>query len=226
MIIGNGMIARAFSKYKNSLDIIVFASGVSNSKEINKENFNREKNLLNNTISNNQDKLLVYFSTCSIEDNSQQDSQYIIHKKNMEELIEAKCKKYYIFRLPQVVGETHSPTLVNFLINAIKKNNFFYVQQYATRNLIDVNDVFYICNKLISEQKYINEITNIASPFNMKVIDIVHIIEAILGQKANFKFVSQGLEQKIDIAKIEFIGNNLFDKKYINKILNKRIKNV
>ena len=33
MVIGNGMIANRFMSYKNDEDIIIFASGVSNSKD-------------------------------------------------------------------------------------------------------------------------------------------------------------------------------------------------
>ena len=35
MVIGNGMLAQKFAKYKSDLDIIIFASGVSNSLEKN-----------------------------------------------------------------------------------------------------------------------------------------------------------------------------------------------
>jgi len=225
MIVGRGMLANAFHKYKNHDNIIIFASGVSNSKETNKDNFKREKMLLIKTIENNQEKSLIYFSTCSIKDKSQKNSQYIIHKKSMEELIETKCKKYYIFRLPQVVGITNSPTLINFLINAIEKNNFFYVQRYATRNLIDVNDIVYLSNKFITEQKSINKIINIASPFNIGVLRIVNILEKLLAKKANFQFIEEGSKQNIDISKIQTISKDIFNSDYPEKILKKLILN-
>lgn len=221
MIIGNGMLAKRFKKYKKNHNIIIFASGVSNSKEMNIKNYDREKNLLNDTISHNQDKLLVYFSTCSLEDKSQQDSKYIMHKKNMEELIQSKCKNYYIFRLPQVVGQTKSPTLVNFLIYAIQNDIYFEVQKNATRNLIDVDDVFKISDKIITDNIFMNEIVNVASPFNIKVIDIVRILEKILGKKAKFEFVNKGCAQNIKIDKIKF-SNSIFYDKYVENILLKR----
>lgn len=225
MIVGRGMLAKAFSKYNSISNIIVFASGVSNSKETKDNNFDRENNLLNDTISQNKDKLLIYFSTCSIEDKSQQNSPYIIHKKSMEKQIQAKCKKYYIFRLPQVVGKTNSPTLVNFLIDTIDSDSFFYIQKHATRNLIDADDVFIICDNLIDKQKYINKITNVASPFNIKVTEIVYLIEKLLNKKAKFKLTEQGSEQKINIDKIKFISRDIFDEKYLKNILLKRINN-
>ena len=60
MIIGNGLIAKSFENY--NLDCIIFASGVSSSKEKSRDNFLREVNLLKETISNNPDKKIVYFS--------------------------------------------------------------------------------------------------------------------------------------------------------------------
>ncbi|MEJ2498930.1 MAG: hypothetical protein P8Y46_06430 [Sulfurovaceae bacterium] len=50
MIIGNGMLAHEFSDYKDDNDIIIFASGVSNSGETRESEFEREKELLTKTI--------------------------------------------------------------------------------------------------------------------------------------------------------------------------------
>ena len=61
MIIGNGLLANAFKclpQQENS--VIIFASGVSNSKEFSKAAFDREKNLLLKSIKD--DAMLVYFS--------------------------------------------------------------------------------------------------------------------------------------------------------------------
>lgn len=66
MVIGNGMIANRFTNYKDDKEIVIFASGVSNSKNINKENFKKEFLLLEDIIKANPDKVITYFSTCSI----------------------------------------------------------------------------------------------------------------------------------------------------------------
>ena len=66
MVIGNGLLAKSFSKYKDDDQVIIFASGVSNSKEVNPEAFMREMDLLRSIT--NKDALLVYFSTCSVYD--------------------------------------------------------------------------------------------------------------------------------------------------------------
>src|SRR5437868_6944217 len=104
MIIGNGLIARTLSDYKNDDSIIIFASGVSNSGEIKKEEYEREKKLLNQQ--KNKNKLLVYFSTCSVFDPSLSDSHYIIHKKEIESILENNFENYLLIRLPILIGKT------------------------------------------------------------------------------------------------------------------------
>ncbi len=68
MIIGNGMMARSFESYRGNSEILIFASGVSNSKDVDEDNFNREVLLLKDVINNNPEKAMVYFSTCSMYD--------------------------------------------------------------------------------------------------------------------------------------------------------------
>ena len=42
MIVGNGMIAKKFKKYKDKGNVLIFASGVSNSNETRCTNFSKE----------------------------------------------------------------------------------------------------------------------------------------------------------------------------------------
>ena len=65
MIVGNGLIAKAFDNFKDD-KVIIFASGVSNSLEQRKQEFDRE-NILSNVINENPEKI-VYFSTCYFND--------------------------------------------------------------------------------------------------------------------------------------------------------------
>ena len=70
MILGTGLIANAFLSYSEDKEIILFASGVSNSTEIRMEAFDRERLLLENTCQRAENQLLIYFSTCSVSDKS------------------------------------------------------------------------------------------------------------------------------------------------------------
>ena len=67
MIVGNGLIAKAFDNFKDD-KVIIFASGVSNSLEQRKQEFDREENILSNVINENPEKKIVYFSTCYFND--------------------------------------------------------------------------------------------------------------------------------------------------------------
>ena len=85
MVIGSGMMATSFADYVDD-NIVIFASGVSNSKEKNLEAYKREEKLLYSVIQKNLDKTIVYFSTCSIYDDSVNSSEYVKHKILMEKM--------------------------------------------------------------------------------------------------------------------------------------------
>ncbi|MEJ0107136.1 MAG: hypothetical protein WDO19_33435 [Bacteroidota bacterium] len=96
MVIGQGLIAKRFSSYQADNSYVIFASGVSNSSDKDIANFEREKKLLIKTIHEHADKALVYFSTCSMYDNTLKNSFYVQHKIEMEETIK-KITRISIF---------------------------------------------------------------------------------------------------------------------------------
>lgn len=222
MIIGHGLLGQALRSIESS-DIVFFASGVSNSGEKRKEEFDRESILLSNTIYDQPDKTLVYFSTCSVSESSL--SMYSLHKLKMEQMIQKNCNKYVIFRLPQVVGYGGNPnTLLNFLIDKIVKNESFDIWQNVKRNFISVDDIVFIVNQIILDNCKNNRIINIASPYSISMIDMIHLIEDYFDTKAIFNTVDKGEKYIVDISEIETIidKNKLFlsnKKDYINKLL-------
>jgi nucleoside-diphosphate-sugar epimerase len=199
MIIGNGLIAQSFRPhfdiYKDNA--ILFASGVSNSKQTLEGEYLREKSLLQNALE--QDKLLVYFSTCSIFDPTLQDSRYIQHKLEMESLIEKK-DDYLIIRLPNVVGKIGNPnTMFNFFINQIIGGNHIQVAKNATRYIIDADDVAYWTMELIKDSFH-NHSINIAFPNKLSVVSIIKMIENFLDIKANINLVEGGSNYEVDLS--------------------------
>jgi hypothetical protein len=80
MVVGNGLIAKSFTMFNGEKNIVIFASGVSDSKCIEVSEFERERNLL---LSMDRTKKIVYFSTYSISDGSEKN-EYIKHKIHME----------------------------------------------------------------------------------------------------------------------------------------------
>ena len=117
MVIGKGMMARAFSLYRSNNNVVVFASGVSNSRESSRKAFFRERNLLRECIATNGNKIIVYFSTWSIYDRMLKETPYVQHKIKMEKIIQRHAGTYLILRLPQVVGKTNNRTLINYFYN-------------------------------------------------------------------------------------------------------------
>jgi nucleoside-diphosphate-sugar epimerase len=174
MIIGNGLIAQSFKpffdKYQDTA--ILFASGVSNSKLIHESEYGREKVMLEKALA--QNKLVIYFSTCSIFDSTLQASRYINHKLEMESLI-AKNDNYLIIRLPNVVGKTGNPnTMFNFFVNQIITGKKIEVMNKASRYIIDSVDVAYWTMELI-EAGFKKNIVNLALPIKYKVVEIIEI---------------------------------------------------
>lgn len=200
MIIGNGMLANAFKQYVNDDNIIIFASGVSNSKEINEEAFKREENLLKSLDRN---KLLVYFGTCSINDPTVQKSPYVSHKRIMESVAKYHFEKSIVFRLPIVVGNTkNNNTFFNHFKEKIKNGAEIEVDLLASRYLIDVEDLSIILTKIIDQYKESNEVgqKQIAVAFDNKtmVTDIVNMMMEILGKKSIVKLTHTGCDYQFD----------------------------
>lgn len=140
MIVGNGLIASLFVDNDDE-NVIFFASGVSNSLETRVEEFLREENLIKNTISENTDKVFVYFSTCSIYDSSKTGSDYVLHKLKMEQLIKKSCPQFLILRVSNAVGKGGNPNLLmNYIVKAVKNDETINVHTQATRNLIDIDN--------------------------------------------------------------------------------------
>lgn len=199
MILGNGLLARAFTPdFGERDDVTIIASGVSNSRETSGEAFRRERSLLESALSDN--KLAVYFSTCSIYDPTLPDSPYIRHKLAMEALVAARSARWAVFRLPQIVGRTSNPhTLTNYLSHRITRGEHFQVWAGATRNLIDVDHVAVIARRLLSGNASPNSVSNIASPFSISVLELVHIFERVLGKRGRYAQVAEGCSYPINV---------------------------
>jgi nucleoside-diphosphate-sugar epimerase len=197
MIIGNGLLAQAFAPtFTDDPDVIVFASGVSNSRETRPEAFARERALLSATLTRNG--FILYFSTCSTHDPELVGSPYVRHKIEMERLAQsaARCA---IFRLPQVVGHTPNPhTLTNHLHRQISAGTPVQVWLHARRNLIDVSDVAAIVTRLVRNHQADRVVTNIACPFSIAIPDLVRIFEQVLDIRAVCDNVDAGASYDIE----------------------------
>ena len=106
MIIGNGDIASALPHRE---DLLFFASGVSNSKELRESEYEREKDLL---LKQDKTKHIVYFSSLVV---FYGHTRYTKHKKLMELLVKTCFENYTIIRIGNITWGTNPHTLINYL---------------------------------------------------------------------------------------------------------------
>ncbi|MBO9593652.1 MAG: NAD-dependent epimerase/dehydratase family protein [Niabella sp.] len=225
MIIGNGMIAKRFSDYQQQDDFVVFASGVSNSKSQRGTDYAREMDLLQATLANHKSKHLVYFSTCSIYDPTEAASHYVQHKLQVEDYIRRNAETFHIFRVSNVVGASGNPnTIFNYYINHIRANTNFDIWMHASRNLIDIDDVFALVNYILKQGLYQNAITNIANRKSYHVLSVVKAIEQFLQQEGSYTLVERGSSFEIDVSATTGIAQLLqidFGPDYLTRLLQK-----
>ncbi|MCP9750917.1 NAD(P)-dependent oxidoreductase [Ferruginibacter sp. HRS2-29] len=225
MVIGNGMIATRFESYGTNDAFVIFASGVSNSGNKDSSGFEREAGLIKKTISGNPGKQFVYFSTCSIYDPSLVESDYVIHKKQMEELIISLTGHFTIFRVSNPIGNTGNPyTMLNFFIRHIMGQQELTVWQNASRNILDLDDMYSACDKILQDGGTAGQIINIANPSNYSVPEILLALETHFGRKGIYNFVEKGNGPMVDTSFVSRIFRQLnitFTGEYLPSLLNK-----
>jgi nucleoside-diphosphate-sugar epimerase len=227
MIIGSGFIANSFMHlYQRNTSITIFASGTSNSMNTSASDFEREHRLINKALNNdNFNSKLIYFSTCSVLNQSRSEmTPYIKHKMHMEKVV-SMFPKYLIIRLPNVVGaSSNSNTLLNFIHSKIKLQETFDLWTNAHRNIIDIGDVVDLSKQVIESDKFLNKTINIANPNNYKITEIVKVMEKLIGKSAIYKEKEIGSEYLIDIQPVKPVMASLkkdFGQDYLSSTLSR-----
>jgi len=228
MIIGNGQLAKAFHKSQLKDDVCIFASGVSNSNCTDEKQFERERNLLIDTLKSNSDKKFVYFSSCALSASEYPKNEYYRHKADMEDTIKKYSKSYYIFRIPQLFGDLiiHK-TLINFIYKSIEHNHKFNIYDEAYRYVVETNDA----RKLVEAYLTCHDscmTVDIANPYRYKVLDIVQIFEKLLNKKAHYEVVQKEDKYLLDMTTLKnfVIEKELdieFGKEYLIKKLREKL---
>ncbi|AEI13944.1 hypothetical protein Flexsi_0252 [Flexistipes sinusarabici DSM 4947] len=228
MIIGSGQIAKAFT-HEDSKDVLIFASGVANSKCTDKNEFIREENLLKKNLKLSNNKKFVYFSSCALSAKDYPLNEYYLHKKNMENIIRAKSENYYIIRLPQLIGNIFKEhnTLLNFLHHKIINEESFFIYKDGFRYVIEVNDVKLLVTKFIYKMPP-RQVVDFANPYRYTIFEIVDAFEKILNKQAHYKVIDKHDSYYLNLkAMKEFIKNFSvkidFSEKYLEEKLGKKL---
>ncbi len=227
MIVGNGQLAKVFQGADLKENVCIFASGVSNSSCTDEKQFEREKNLLIDTLKNNSDKKFVYFSSCALSAIEYPKNDYYKHKANMEDIIKEHSNNYYIFRVPQLFGDLilHK-TLINFIYKAIEHNHKFNIYDEAYRYVIEINDVRKLVESYLNFDSCIT--VDLANPYRYKVLDIVQIFEKLLVKKAPYEVIQKEDKYTLDLISLEkFVKEKKIDidfgKDYLIKKLREKL---
>lgn len=210
MVIGNGLISSAFiNDYQFDDEVIIFASGVSNSLETDPVSFKREELLLQETIQKYPHKKIIYFT--SFIDTSIKKIKYAQHKYNMGKIIKKSGLPYIILKLPQIMGKGGNPNnLLNYIIKNIISNNEICVYKNTYKAIIDVNDVKAVIDILVKKWGIYNLEIGFSYIEKLLVEDIIKILEDHLNKKANIKFVES--------IPYDFPEKSLFAKKFIEML--------
>ena len=98
----------------------------------------------------------------------------------------------------------------------------------ATRNLIDVEDVVKISNYIIESDYTNNTIINIASKYNVGILQIVRELEKITNKKADIVIEERKSSYSIDISKTYPVISKLgisFPQNYYKNVIQKYYSN-
>ena len=206
MIVGRGLLARAFEPHfgKDS-DVVVFASGVSNSLETRVSEFAREQKLLCRLLEDDASRF-VYFGSCGVTSAEAELTPYMKHKRAMQSLV-LSAPHGLVLRLPQVVGRTENHhTLTNFLRDHIVSGEHFTVWAHAERNLIDIDDIVTIGVRLAMTLPTQPTAVSIAATRSLLMPKIVGLFERVLGKTANCSYVEKGTPMLIDTDMVEKVS--------------------
>jgi hypothetical protein len=223
MIVGRGLIAREFFKYKKKIkkNTILFASGVSNSNNKNKKRFSREIKKLKQYL--NYKKKIIYFSSIDTL-NHKRKTEYLDHKRYCENLIMNSNSPYLIIRTTQIVGKSKNKnTLFNFLIEKIKRNKTVYIYNNYIRNLIQISDF----SKFVIKKIKCDGFLNLMGPENISAYRLALKIKKncntntkIKKLKKNDFFYQKILSQKK--IKIYTIKKKNYNDQLIKKFISKK----
>ena len=100
-------------------------------------------------------------------------------------------------------------TLVNYFIKKIKNSEEFEIWKNATRNIVAIDDLFKIASHIIDNHLYNNKLINLEYDRSVSVIDLVTVIEDLLGISAIYLIKNKGVGLSIDNTEVREVMREL-----------------
>lgn len=182
-------------------NFVLFASGVSDSKNASVQDFERERNLIIETAGKYPKMSLIYFSTCGIYDPDMQNTAYVQHKLAMENLIQQITDSHIIFRVSNIVGfSDNKNTIFNFFINRLLNHEKISVWKHAYRNFIDIENVAEYASIFLEDySQWKNRTLNIAMKENTSVLELVYTLVDVYQVEADIELIDKGNNYSISL---------------------------
>jgi nucleoside-diphosphate-sugar epimerase len=219
-IIGDGLLAKQFIKHSYEFpEVLIFASGVSDSAETRRTEFQREFQLLQEATKSSH--YIVYFSTISCLDKSKISSDYIRHKLKIESYIRENYERFLVLRLPNVIGPAGNPNnLINYFKDRIREGDAITVEKASSRYFLDVAIIPLICMSLL--EKSLVGMYHVCPDRKYKVLEVVDILAELIGVEPDITVVEKGNSYVVSSDISNLIETNLNVK--LNRPLGEIIK--
>ena len=238
-IIGTGFIARNFAALAAAHpDVVLFAAGVSHAGCTSEDAFRREVDVLYGTVQQcrRKGRRLVYCSTASgqmyaephshgVEDEPVfPRSAYGRHKLAMETVIRQSGTDYLILRLASPLGLHQQPhQLIPALVAQVQRGQVD-LHRGAHRDLIDIEDVVAITDRLLS-RNITREVVNVASGVAVPIEDIVQVLVTRASTPVQIHAVDRPDSNRVSLHKLANALGGLqrfgFDHAYYARVIDK-----
>lgn len=226
MIVGNGSIAHEFNQSDiDHSNCVIFASGVSNSKETDVKQFRREAELINSVLEKCKNKKFIYFT--SVLSDMGNSNKYYDHKARMERMIYRRTNNYIIYRIPQVISWAGNKTnIVNYLNTKILAGHKITVQGGVRRALLSVSDLVSIVD--YSKDKIKKGYVNVSYIEKMTVLDLTELIGRRINIRPDIEIIDGNDNNNWYFENSEIVlewiyNNNIQMKGYNKKVVEKYI---
>lgn len=240
-IIGHGMIAHALDPFRDvHPEAVVFASGVANSRTTAAADYDRELNLLYAALQRCvvEDRRLVYFSSGGAVYGNNQSARsedtptypmsvYGRHKLLCEAVIRSSGARHLILRLANLVGPGQNPNqLIPALVSQIRSGEVTIYSE-ASRDLMDVADFTRILVSLLTHHTA-NDTLVVATGFSASIIEIVTVLEQIMGMRSQRTLIAGGEKQQFDVNRVRALlpSYTEFPNNYYEQVLRRLVRQI